>query len=195
MATLKFTRKMARQTFDTLSERVPESHVIGLSEKRLAVRRRGDTIFFYFQELPTEDVIGWVGGINARTYYGVDGKRLPIGSSVDDLYKRVTLWLQQQTNSSQSQPTARVAEPAFAPTPRVTKSIGAESSSDSAYERKVKGLVNTYRNQGASGPRLAHIVRMNLMNEFKGSWGQRGTVIVYRPSNDNVAIEIDVVEV
>ena len=192
MATLKFTRKMARQTFDTLAERVPESHVIGLSEKRLAVRRRGDTIFFYFQELPTEDVIGWVGGINAQTYYGVNGKRLPIGSSVDDLYKRVNLWIQQQTKSSQPQPTARVAEPAFAPTPRVTKSIGAESSSDSAYERKVKELVNTYRKQGASGPRLAHIVRMKLMNEFKGSWGQRGTVIVYRPSNDNVAIEIDV---
>lgn len=195
MATLKFTRKMARQTFDTLAERVPESHVIGLSEKRLAVRRRGTTIFFYFQELPTEDVIGWVGGINARTYYGENGKRLPIVSSVDDLYKRVTLWLQQQTKSSQPKPPARVADPAFAPTPRVTKSIGAESSSDSAYERKVKELVNTHRKQGAAGPRLAHIVRMELMNEFKGSWGQRGTVIVYRPSNDNVVIEIDVLGV
>lgn len=192
MAALKFTRKMARQTFDTLAERVPESHVIGLSEKRLAVRRRGTNVFFYFQELPTEDVIGWVGGVNAQTYYGENGKRLPIGSSVDDLYKRVTLWLQQQTKSSQPQPTARVAEPAYAPTPRVTKSIGVESSSDSAYVRRVKELVNTYSKQGAAGPRLAHIVRMKLMNEFKGSWGQRGTVIVYRPSNDNVAIEIDV---
>lgn len=195
MATIKFTRDMARQTFDTLAERVPESHVIGLSEKRLAVRRRGNTFFFYFQELPTEDVIGWVGDINARTYYGVDGKRMPIGSSVDDLYKRVNLWLQQQTNSSQPQPTSRVAEPAFAPTPRVTKSIGADSSKDSAYVRKLKELVNTHRKQGVRGPRLAHRVRMELMNEFTGSWGQRGTIIVFKPSNGRTAFEIDVEDV
>lgn len=195
MATIKFTRKMARQTFDTLSERVPESHVIGLSEKRLAVRRRGDTIFFYFQELPTEDVIGWVGGINARAYYGENGKRLPIGASVDDLYKRVTLWLQQQTKSSQPKPTARVAEPAFAPTPRVNKTLGSEISKDSAYVRKLKELVNTHRDQGARGPRLAHRVRMELMNEFTGSWGQRGTIIVFKPSNGRTVIEIDVSEV
>ena len=195
MATLKFTRKMARQTFDTLAERVPESHVIGLSEKRLAVRRRGDTIFFYFQELPTEDVIGWVGGINARTYYGENGKRLPIGSSVDDLYKRVTLWIQQQTKSSQPKPPARVAEPAFAPTPRVKKTLGAEISSDSAYARKVKELVNIHREQGARGRRLAHQVRMELMNEFQGSWGQRGTIIVFRPSNGREVFEIDVEDV
>ena len=184
MATLKFTRKMARQTFDTLADRVPESHVIGLSEKRLAVRRRGDTIFFYFQELPTEDVIGWVGGINARTYYGENGKRLPIGSSVDDLYKRVTLWLQQQTKNSQPKPT-----------PRVKKTLGAEVRSDSAYARKVKELVNIHREQGARGRRLAHQVRMELMNEFQGSWGQRGTIIVFRPSNGREVFEIDVEDV
>ena len=195
MATLKFTREMARKTFDTLADRVPESHVIGLSEKRLAVRRRGNTVFFCFHELPTEDVIGWVGGINARTYYRENGKRLPIGSSVDDLYKRVNLWLQQQTKSSQPQPTARVAEPAIAPTPRVTKTLGSEISSDSAYARKVKELVNIHRDQGARGPRLAHRVRMELMNEFKGSWGQRGTIIVFRPSNGKETFEIDVAEI
>ena len=107
MATLKFTWEMARKTFDTLAKRVPVSHLPELYGKRLAVRRRGDTVSFYFQELPTEGVIGWVGGINARMYYGADGKRLTIGYSVDDLYKRVNLWIQQQTKKSQSQPIKR----------------------------------------------------------------------------------------
>lgn len=193
MAKLKFTKVDARKTFDKLSKRVSQDELSTLGEWRLAVIQTGNNKYGYnWQNLPTPNVKGWINGITAKDFYTEDGKRKPIGASVDYLYNKVNLWIQQQTKTSQPQPTARVAEPAIAPTPRVTKTLGVEVSSDSAYARKVKELVNTHRDQGARGRRLAHRVRMELMNEFDGSWGQRGTIIVFRPSKGKETIEIDV---
>lgn len=182
MAAARFTREVARHTYDLLPESVTLTTLEMLEEKRLAVRQRGKTIFYYWQELPTEDVIGWVADVHAGMFYLTTGKRVPIGRGVDELYKRVNAWLQEVAAPKQSQQ----------PETPIQRTQTVEVDPESPIYKKAVILARGFKRSGIQGARLAHAVRNELMKQFRGTWAQRGTVIIYKNNQTNERIEIDV---
>lgn len=200
MAAARFTREIARHTYDLLPERVSLDVLGMIEEKRLAVRKRGQGYFYYWQELPTEDVVGWVDGVHARMFYGPTGKRVPIGKGVDELYKRVNAWLQgvaykderyDENTKSINAWLEKVAVPKQPETP-IQRTQTVEVDPESPIYKKAVILARGFKRSGIQGARLAHAVRNELMKQFRGTWAQRGTVIIYKNNQTNERIEIDV---
>ena len=185
MAKLRFTKVDARKTFDKLSKRVSQDELSGIEEWRLAVIQTGNNKYGYnWQNLPTPNVKGWINGITAKDFYTEDGKRKPIGASVDYLYNKVN-----QVLGGQQKPAATQL-----PT---SQSASKSNDGDTQLEREFKEHVHRVA-QGidGQGPQKTRAVIQYLQSEakYRGSWGQMGRKLAYRPLNNANNTEI-VVEV
>lgn len=180
---LKFTRKDAREMFDRLPVSLPLHRYEGLEDCRIALVLRAWGYQFNWQDLPTEDVKGWVPGINAKLFYNPQGVRQGVGASVDYIYLYVNKYLKRVNNVSDLTKTEIIKPVVTTPIPQRVEATG-ESKILGKYTQRLEELTREVKKSGARGPQLAHIVRQRLMDEFKGSWAQRGTEIVFRPTSE-----------
>lgn len=171
----KITRSGARILFDMLRVEVSSEELAELHEWRIALVNTPYGYSYRWQNLPTPDFVGWVGVLHMLMFYDKNCKRLPIGTSVDTIYRFIN-----HTSKRKEQPK------------RPLRTDDRGTTEEDHFMDTIYNVSRTIPGHGTVKARRI-ILRMQNEGKFKGSWKQMGKVIIFKSlvSGRIYKVEID----